>query len=303
MTRQEGDIPTPSSPNINKRIGPNAVGSPSNTSRESAYIYGFHALCPPPTPFATSYAFFVFQVGYFNRAKRCAVHRNALPARFVVPFTNVSSRLSCPVERDPEGAHIVRHPSFQLEGVPLPRVDIPVAPACLSEDLLCRCLEILNPAVPYTIQNSLQPVATFQVTYQMKILTTAAFSVALLHKSLLSTKWKALCFLALEVSIVQLQSISACGPTHKSVNVSVGSAHDAAQVYTHIMSSLKGFGAVTAACFTSGLAGVYFEMVLKGSKADLWVRNVQLSLSPSFLHCFPSSSPIAETRKVSSRIF
>ena len=44
------------------------------------------------------------------------------------------------------------------------------------------------------------------------------------------------------------------------------------------MSPLTGFGAVTAACFTSGLAGVYFEMVLKGSKADLWVRNVQLSL-------------------------
>ena len=52
------------------------------------------------------------------------------------------------------------------------------------------------------------------------------------------------------------------------------------------MSPLKGFGAVTAACFTSGLAGVYFEMVLKNSKADLWVRNVQLSLFsllPAFL--------------------
>ena len=167
-------------------------------------------------------------------------------------------------------------------------MDIPVAPACLSEDLLCRCLETLNPAVPYAIQNSLQPVATFQVTYQMKILTTAAFSVALLHESLSPTKWMALCFLALEVSIVQLQSISACGPTHKSVNIPVGSAHDVAQVYTHITSTLKGFGAVTAACLTSGLAGVYFEMVLKGSKANLWVRNVQLSLFSLVPALFPA---------------
>ena len=150
------------------------------------------------------------------------------------------------------------------------------------------------PAVLYVIQNSLQfvaisnlPVATFQVTYQMKILTTAAFSVALLRKSLSPTKWMALCFLALGVGIVQLQSVSASGPTHKSVNIPVGSAHDAAPVYTHIMSPLKGFGAVTAACFTSGLAGVYFEMVLKGSKADLWVRNVQLSLFSLVPALFP----------------
>ena len=139
------------------------------------------------------------------------------------------------------------------------------------------------PAILYVIQNSLQfvaisnlPVATFQVSYQMKILTTAAFSVVLLRKSLSPTKWMALCFLALGVGIVQIQSTSST--PHKPVNVPVGSAHDAAPVHIHIMSPLKGFGAVTAACFTSGLAGVYFEMVLKGSKADLWVRNVQLSL-------------------------
>ena len=44
------------------------------------------------------------------------------------------------------------------------------------------------------------------------------------------------------------------------------------------MHPLTGFTAVITACLTSGLAGVYFEMVLKSSKADLWVRNVQLSL-------------------------
>lgn len=151
------------------------------------------------------------------------------------------------------------------------------------------CWKLSIPALLYVVQNSLQfvaisnlPVATFQVTYQMKILTTAAFSVALLRKRLSSTKWVSLIFLALGVAIVQIQTTSSTTTTttthHHHRESAVGSAHDSAPLYTHIMSPLKGFGAVTAACFTSGLAGVYFEMVLKNSKADLWVRNVQLSL-------------------------
>lgn len=43
------------------------------------------------------------------------------------------------------------------------------------------------------------------------------------------------------------------------------------------MQPLTGFVAVIAACFTSGLAGVYFELVLKTSAVNLWTRNVQLS--------------------------
>ena len=151
------------------------------------------------------------------------------------------------------------------------------------------------PAILYVVQNSLQfvaisnlPVATFQVTYQMKILTTAAFSVMLLRKKLSGVKWLALFFLAVGVAIVQLQTtIGAHAPPPASV--AVGSA----QEYFHRMSPLKGFGAVTAACFTSGLAGVYFEMVLKGSKTDLWVRNVQLSL----FSLIPALLPILLTHK------
>jgi len=161
-------------------------------------------------------------------------------------------------------------------------------PACIQqvsqEIFSADCWKLSIPAILYVIQNSLQfvaisnlPVATFQVTYQMKILTTAAFSVMMLRKSISSTKWSALFFLAFGVAIVQIQTSTAVAPP-KPINMPVGSAHDAAPVHIHIMSPLKGFGAVTAACFTSGLAGVYFEMVLKGSKADLWVRNVQLSL-------------------------
>ena len=111
----------------------------------------------------------------------------------------------------------------------------------------------------------------------MKILTTAAFSVALLRKRLNATKWVALTALALGVGIVQIQSGG-------------GNGHSNGH---HEMHPIRGLVAVVAACFTSGLAGVYFEMVLKGSQADLWVRNVQLSLFsllPALLPVMASSS-------------
>jgi len=161
-----------------------------------------------------------------------------------------------------------------------------------SEVFSTDCWKLSIPALLYVVQNSLQfvaignlPVASFQVAYQMKILTTAAFSVLLLRRKLSSTKWLSLFFLAIGVGIVQVQTSTSRTPPRE---IRVGSAHDAAPLHIHIMSPLKGFGAVTAACFTSGLAGVYFEMVLKNSKADLWVRNVQLSL----FSLLPALAPI-----------
>ena len=50
------------------------------------------------------------------------------------------------------------------------------------------------------------------------------------------------------------------------------------------MNRTLGLIAVVLACMISGLAGVYFEKVLKGSNATLWVRNVQLS----FFSLFPA---------------
>ncbi|KAJ7172393.1 nucleotide-sugar transporter-domain-containing protein [Mycena filopes] len=133
------------------------------------------------------------------------------------------------------------------------------------------CWKLSIPAILYVIQNNLQFVAasnlqaaTFQVSYQMKILTTAGFSVLLLRKKLASTQWIALLFLAIGVGIVQIQA---------------GAANDGVpQDDAHTMNAMKGFIAVATACMTSGLAGVYFEMVLKNGQTDLWVRNVQLSL-------------------------
>lgn len=143
------------------------------------------------------------------------------------------------------------------------------------------------PLSPQVIQNNLQYVAatnleaaTFQVSYQMKILTTAAFSVPLLRKQLSASQWVALSFLAIGVGIVQIQTGASDSPKTASLLFQGTS-----------MNAIKGFLAVVAACFTSGLAGVYFEMVLKNSQSDLWIRNVQLSafsLLPALVPIFIS---------------
>lgn len=39
-----------------------------------------------------------------------------------------------------------------------------------------------------------------------------------------------------------------------------------------------GLVAVVISCLSSGFAGVYFEKILKGSAASVWVRNVQLGI-------------------------
>ncbi|KAG8940700.1 hypothetical protein FRC04_005081 [Tulasnella sp. 424] len=137
------------------------------------------------------------------------------------------------------------------------------------------CWKLSIPAILYVIQNNLQfvaasnlDVATFQVTYQMKILTTAGFSVLMLRKRLSTVKWLSLLGLAIGVGVVQIQTGAAAH----------GGSSDGDSIVKHVMNPTKGFLAVSSACVTSGLAGVYFEMVLKGSQADLWVRNVQLSL-------------------------
>lgn len=97
------------------------------------------------------------------------------------------------------------------------------------------------------------------MTYQLKILTTALFSVTILHRTLTVRKWVALGLLTTGVAIVQLPT----SPTAARDSVS---------------GQIMGLFAVGIACILSGLAGVWFEKVLKGTKATLFLRNVQLSL-------------------------
>ncbi|EFO91852.1 hypothetical protein CRE_08530 [Caenorhabditis remanei] len=135
-------------------------------------------------------------------------------------------------------------------------------------------LKVAVPAIMYVIQNNLLffalkklDAATYQVTYQLKILTTAIFSVTMLGKSLHRYNWLALILLTAGVALVQYPSGDSPAKT--------SSVHDASD-------NILGLGAVLAACFSSGFAGVYFEKILKTSKVSLWIRNIQLAFFSVF---------------------
>ncbi|KAI9907221.1 hypothetical protein PsorP6_016612 [Peronosclerospora sorghi] len=135
--------------------------------------------------------------------------------------------------------------------------------------------ELLRVSVPariYVVQNNQQFVAvsnldapTFQVINQLKILTTASFSVLMLKRTVLMSQWGSIVMLMIGVTLVQLD-VSSSDPTVKSDQLA--------------QSTAKGLLAVVAACVSSGFAGMYFEKILKGagSKTTLWERNVQICI-------------------------
>ena len=172
-------------------------------------------------------------------------------------------------------------------------------------------LEVLKLCVPsllYTIQNNLLylaltnlDAATYQVCYQLKILTTALFSAVLLHRRFSTTKWISLVVLTVGVAIVQLSGSgdqhSSSSATNHHDNDAAGADHQrealeaaasaataAAEATAAVASQNRWVGLVAVLCAagTSGFAGVWFEKILKGSRTSLWIRNVQMGL-PSTL--------------------
>lgn len=142
----------------------------------------------------------------------------------------------------------------------------------LRQEILNKPIETLKLAIPsgiYTLQNNLLYVAlsnldaaTYQVTYQLKILTTALFSVSMLGRKLGMYQWISLLILMTGVALVQWPSDSAAKSQEAS---SAGS-------------QLVGVVSVLVACCSSGFAGVYFEKILKESKQSVWIRNIQLGM-------------------------
>ncbi|XP_068158502.1 UDP-N-acetylglucosamine transporter isoform X2 [Drosophila tropicalis] len=153
-------------------------------------------------------------------------------------------------------------------------------------------LKVCVPSLVYIVQNNLLYVsashldaATYQVTYQLKILTTAMFAVVILRRRLLQTQWGALVLLVMGIVLVQLAQTDGSGAgtaattSASSVAKSGVAAPDAAALTGPVQNRMLGLWAALGACFLSGFAGIYFEKILKSAdEISVWIRNVQLSL-------------------------
>jgi UDP-sugar transporter A1/2/3 len=115
------------------------------------------------------------------------------------------------------------------------------------------------------------PAAVYQVVYQLKILSTAIFSVVLLGKIITRGQWLSLVGLASGVAMIQYQeSVVKAGGDSGEKQSLAGAGYE--------QRPMLGLIVVLMACCTSGFAGVYFERLLKGSSTSLWMRNIQLAI-------------------------
>ena len=132
-------------------------------------------------------------------------------------------------------------------------------------------LKVCIPSFMYIVHNNLMyvaaehlDIATLTITFQLKIFTTAICAALILKTVLSKTQWISLFLLVVGVAMVQLSDSK--------------EATESAQKVTRIQYRIFGFTAALAACVLSGLAGIYFEKILKGSDVSLWMRNIQLSV-------------------------
>lgn len=173
------------------------------------------------------------------------------------------------------------------------------------------------PASLYTLASSLQyialsnlPAATFQVTYQLKLVFTAIFSLVLLRRTTSLRNWGFLLLLIVGVGFVQLpdgsfkdeialeeetahlafprsleewREAKAGGNIYKRSATYEGIEEDLLTAFPRLNGAV-GLLATVGACAASALAGIYYEKVLKESAKSTspWVRNVQLAIYSIF---------------------
>eukprot|EP00658_Telonema_sp_P-2_P082214 TRINITY_DN8633_c0_g1_i1.p1 TRINITY_DN8633_c0_g1~~TRINITY_DN8633_c0_g1_i1.p1 ORF type:complete len:226 (-),score=30.29 TRINITY_DN8633_c0_g1_i1:138-815(-) len=105
--------------------------------------------------------------------------------------------------------------------------------------------------------------ATYQLTYQGKIFSTAILSVLMLGRRLSNKQWVSLLILASGIALVQTTSQTTQAPTPGTSGTS---------------NPLVGLAAAGAGCLLSSTANVYFEKILKQSPVSVWARNIHLAV-------------------------
>jgi len=146
--------------------------------------------------------------------------------------------------------------------------------------LLRHSSKMAVPAIIYLIMNTLGFVAlshvdaaTFSIVAQLKVFSTAMFSVLVLGRSLAYRKWRALTTLTLGVILISHEAMP------KSSQQSEASKRAMAEY-------LVGMAACLGDVLLSGFASIYFEKVLK-SKTEtysVWDRNFQLAFWSSIMY-------------------
>ncbi|CAI5445232.1 unnamed protein product [Caenorhabditis angaria] len=125
------------------------------------------------------------------------------------------------------------------------------------------------PSIAYALQNNLDFVGlenldagVYQVTTQLKVVSTALFMMLFLGRKFSLRRWIAITMLMFGVAFVQMNNTPASEMNKRK---------ESAENY------ILGLSAVLATCITAGFAGVWFEKMLKdGGNTPFWIRNLQM---------------------------
>lgn len=121
--------------------------------------------------------------------------------------------------------------------------------------------------------------AAYAVLLQLKILTTAGFSVLILGKEVSALKWRTLmqlvmgCILVVSPSFTQKCVCPGAGGT-RSTSEAEGSDDE---FFLSVEEQLLGIAAVLTQVLLSGFSSNYFEAMLKSDSTSVWARNFQLA--------------------------
>ncbi len=158
--------------------------------------------------------------------------------------------------------------------------------------LLSHSKKIIVLVVLYTFANVLSyqalarvEASVYTVTSQMKIFTTAVFSVIFLGREISSAKWRALSLLVVACILVASPSFNQCLCDDDDAVVEEGGDENKNNDHSMI-DTLLGVGCILVMTTISGFSAAYFEGMLKTEtegKVTIWERNFQLAFFSSFL--------------------